>query len=187
MLGPDFTAIRPIHGSDWSHAVCFATVRSLRLGVILIYDESSPYAEYLIVDKRAPTPIDLLVELSLYIDGERNQPGRLIHSSEPPISHHALVVFPPSNCVRRPLGCSRASAGYGESFVCGWNFARALLPFSFGAIPAIRLFEVRSMRSQDGCCVWPRSIWTRALRLPNETCARHLREQSPSEARHVRA
>jgi hypothetical protein len=70
----------------------------------------------------------------------------------------------------------RASAGDGESLICGWEFARPLLPFSFGAVPTLRLFEMRSVRRQDGCRVWPGSVWPGAVRLPNETRARHLRE-----------
>jgi site-specific DNA recombinase len=71
---------------------------------------------------------------------------------------------------------SRATPGNGESLLYRWNFARALLSITFGAIPTLRFFEVWSVRRQDGCCVWPRSVWPGAVRLPNEACARHLRE-----------
>jgi hypothetical protein len=50
------------------------------------------------------------------------------------------------------------------------------LPVILGATPARGLFEVGSMRGQDGRRFWPRAVRACKVWLPHETCARYLRK-----------
>src|SRR6266852_2243632 len=61
---------------------------------VVITSDLHSTAEYAVVREHAATPVDLPVDLSLCIDGERNEPRSFILSLEPTVGHHTLIVFP---------------------------------------------------------------------------------------------
>src|SRR5882672_4510054 len=69
------------------------TGQPLPLYVVIGYDLRAT-GEHLIVPKLAATPIDVLLVASLYKNGQRNEPNRLILSPEPTVGKDDLTVLP---------------------------------------------------------------------------------------------
>ena len=74
---------------------CGGNLRWQALYVVTGYDLRAA-AEYLIVPKLAATPVDVLLVASLYKNGQRNEPKRLILSPEPTVGKDDLTVLPSS-------------------------------------------------------------------------------------------